>query len=121
MEWYVAKMVYQVVNSKKSHTPQIDEQYKLIQADDRAWAWEKATILGKLGECKLEGVEQGSVQWKFIHIVDLLEIGELKDGVELFSDTDEPENIEEYMAVSELRAKRVMETFNNQLIAGETI
>ena len=117
MEWYVAKMVYQVVNTKKTHAPQIDEQYKLIQADDRAWAWEKANILGKLGECKLEGIKQTSVQWKFINVVDLLEIGELKDGVELFSDTDEPDNIEEYMAVSELRAKRIMEAFNNHLIA----
>ena len=118
MEWYVAKMVYQVINSKKSHTTQIDEQYKLIQADDRAWAWEKANILGKLGECKLEGIKQASVQWKFIYVVDLIEIGELKDGVELFSGTDEPEDLEEYMAVSELRAKRIMEAFNNQLIEG---
>ena len=116
MEWYVAKMVYQVVNTKKSHAPQIDEQYKLIQADDRAWAWEKANILGKLGECKLEGIKQESVQWKFINVVDLFEIGELKDGVELFSGTDEPEDIEEYMAVSGMRAKRIMEAFNNQLI-----
>lgn len=118
MEWYVAKMVYQVVNNKKTHTPQIDEQYKLIQADDRAWAWEKANILGKLGECKLESSKQASVQWKFINVVDLFEIGELKDGVELFSGTDEPEDIEEYMAVSELRARRIMEAFNNHLIAG---
>lgn len=118
MEWYVAKIVYQVVNSNKSHTPQIDEQYKLIQSDDRSWAWEKANILGKLGECRLEGIKEASVQWKFINVVDLIEIGELKDGVELFSGTDEPENIEEYMAVSELRAKRIMEAFHNYQIAG---
>ena len=117
MKWYVAKMVYQVVNSKKSRIPQIDEQYKLIQADDRAWAWEKANILGKLGECRLEGFKETSVQWKFINVVDLFEIGELSDGVELFSGTNEPEDIEEYMAISELRAKRIMEAFQNHLIA----
>ena len=118
MEWYVAKMVYQVVSNKKSQAPQIDEQYKLIMADEPAWAWGKANILGKLGECSLEGIKGGSVQWKFINVVDLFEIGELSDGVELFSDTNEPANIEEYMAVSELRAKRLMEMYYSQQIAG---
>ena len=113
MEWYVAKLVYQILNSKKSHTPQIDEQYRLISADDASWAWEKANILGKLGECKLDDSKETSVQWKFINVVDLFEINELSDGAELFSGTDEPNDLEEYMAISELRAKRLMELYHS--------
>ena len=114
MEWYVAKLVYQIVSSKEPSAPQIDEQYRLIRADDPMWAWEKATTLGKLGECKLTGYKNSSVEWKFINVVDLHEIGEIKDGAELFSYTNEPNDLKEYMAVNKQRARRLMDIYNYQ-------
>ena len=114
MEWYVAKLVYQIVSSKEPSAPQIDEQYRLIRADDPMWAWEKATTLGKLGECKFTGYKNSSVEWKFINVVDLHEIGEIKDGAELFSYTNEPNDLKEYMAVNKQRARRLMDIYNYQ-------
>ena len=109
MEWYVAKLVYQIVSNKKTAAPQIDEQYRLIRADEAGWALEKANTLGKLGECKLSSYKNSFVEWKFINVVDLYEVGEMKDGAELFSHINEPSNLEEYMSVNESKARRWME------------
>jgi len=43
MKWYLAKFVYQVISGNGNHTPQFDEQMRLIRADEFAWAKEKAS------------------------------------------------------------------------------
>jgi len=109
MKWYLAKFVYQVISGNGNHSPQFDEQMRLIRADEFAWAKEKASILGKLGECSFLNERKESVQWKFINVVDLCSITSMEDGDELFSSTEEPENVNDYLEKIRAKASRLQQ------------
>jgi len=47
MNWYLAKLIFHVMSGEGTHTPQFDEQWRLIRADEVSWAYEKATVLGR--------------------------------------------------------------------------
>ena len=107
MNWYVAKLVYQVITGGGSHTPQFDEQLRLIRADELDWAWEKAQVLGRLGEFSFFNQQRQEVHWKFIDVVDVCMVQQIDDGVEIYSTTEEPENAQEYIELIHARARRV--------------
>lgn len=109
MNWYVAKIIYQVISGNGMHTPQFDEQYRLIRADELSWAWEKAQVLGRLGQLSFENNTHETVQWKFINVADVCEISELEDGAQLYSHTEEPGDVEEYISMTHARAQRFMQ------------
>jgi hypothetical protein len=107
MKWYLAKFVYQVINGNGNHAPKFDEQMRLIRADEFNWAKEKASILGRLGECSFLNEQREAVQWKFINVVDLCSITSMQDGDELYSSTEEPENVSNYLAKITAKASRL--------------
>ncbi|NJM25559.1 MAG: DUF4288 domain-containing protein [Bacteroidia bacterium] len=76
LKWYVAKIVYQVLVGNGTHTAQFDEQYRLIRADEVSWAWEKAQVLGRLGESTFDNNAGEKVQWKYINVSDVCAISE---------------------------------------------
>jgi hypothetical protein len=80
---------------------------RLIRADEFEWAKEKANILGRLGECSFLNQRQESVQWKFISVVDVCSITSMEDGDELYSSTEEPENVDDYLAKITAKACRL--------------
>lgn len=47
MNWYLSKLVYQIICDNGSHTPQFDEQLRLIHAEDDLHAFQKARLLGE--------------------------------------------------------------------------
>jgi len=107
MKWYLVKLVYQVVSGKGAHTPQFDEQLRLIRAEELDWAREKAKVLGQIGAFSFLNDRQEEVQWKFIDVVDVCEIGEIEDGAQLYSTTEEPQDVSSYLNVITAKAKRV--------------
>lgn len=106
MNWYVAKLVYQVICGEGNHTPQFDEQLRLIRADQLEWAWEKAQVLGRMGQCIFQNCNEQNVQWKFIDVIDVVPISSMEDGAEVYSETSEPADAEEYIALIHARAER---------------
>ena len=48
MNWYLAKMVYRIICGDGNHTPQFDEQLRLIKAQDEFHAFQK--IVKLIGE-----------------------------------------------------------------------
>lgn len=48
MSWFLSKIVYQIICGEGDHTPQFDEQLRLIEADDEATAFTKARTIGEL-------------------------------------------------------------------------
>ncbi len=108
MKWYLAKFVYQVVSGNGSHVPQFDEQLRLIRADEFEWAREKANILGRLGECSFVNDKQESVRWKFVNVVDLCPITSMEDGAEIYSSTEEPKDVSDYLEMVQSKASRLM-------------
>lgn len=85
MKWFLAKLVFQIVCGNGNHTPQFDEQLRLIYAEDELHAFHKARLLGE-GDC-LKAVAQNLValQWKFIDVCELHPLIPGVDGVEIYS------------------------------------
>ncbi len=109
MNWYLAKLVYQVVSGAGNHAPQFDEQWRLIAADEIDWAREKAFILGQIDGFDFLNTRNEKVQWKFVNVVDVCELSALEDGAQLYSVTEEPADVNSYLEVVEAKAKRILE------------
>jgi Domain of unknown function (DUF4288) len=97
MNWYLAKLIFQVRSGEGTHTPQFDEQWRLIRADEVTWALEKASVLGRLDESAFMNDRDETVVWKFIEVADIHRISSLEDGAQLFSVTEEPANANAYI------------------------
>ncbi len=106
MKWYLVKLVYQVVSDEGAHTPQFDEQLRMIRAEELDWAREKAKVLGQIGAFTFLNNRKEEVKWKFIDVVDICEIGEIEDGVQLYSTTEEPDDVTTYLSLISAKAKR---------------
>lgn len=105
MNWYLAKMIFQIICGKGDHTPQFDEQLRLVEAANDEQAWEMATELGKKESVCFPNQQQQMVEWKFINIPELYRISELMHGAELFSRIHETDNAEAYLDLVNNRAQ----------------
>jgi len=106
MNWYLAKLIFQVRSGEGTHTPQFDEQWRLIRADEVAWAFEKASVLGRLDESSFLNERHELVCWKFIEVADIHLIGSLEDGAQLFSSTEEPLDACAYIEQVKLKSQK---------------
>ena len=112
MNWYLAKMVFQIICGEGHHRPQFDEQLRLLQAGSREEALHKAQLLGmREQECFFNCQEQ-LVQWQFVNTSELYRLDQLVGGAELYSRVEEPEDADHYMHTIRNRAE--------QLVFGET-
>lgn len=97
MTWYLAKLVYRIICGKGSHTPQFDEQLRLVSADSPAAAFEKARQIGKREEECFFNDRQQLVRWAFIDIAELQPLHGLCDGAELHSEVREVDDADAYI------------------------
>ena len=117
MNWYLAKIIYQIISGDGNHVPQFDEQFRIIRADELDWAWEKAQVVGRRGESIFKNDKAEDVHWKFIAVEDVSQINELEDGSQIYSRTEEPENMDEYIQLTKTRAKRLYANRDNKVFA----
>ncbi len=106
MSWYLVKLIFLVRSGDGTHTPQFDEQWRWIRADEVAWAYEKATVLGRLEETNFLNDRAETVEWKFIEVVDIHKITSMEDGDQLFSATQEPTDADAYIEEVKLRSQK---------------
>lgn len=106
MSWYLVKLIFLVRSGDGTHTPQFDEQWRWIRADEVAWAYEKATVLGRLEETNFLNDHAETVEWKFIEVVDIHKITSMEDGDQLFSATQEPTDADAYIREVKLRSQK---------------
>lgn len=92
MNWFLAKIVYRIICGEGDHTPQFDEQLRLITAPDEEAALVKANAIGKQEEDCFYNKSEKLVQWKFINVPELYKIAELIDGAEIYSRIEEKDN-----------------------------
>ena len=107
MHWFVAKIVYQIVCGKGEHLPQFDEQLRLISAVSRQKAWRKAQEIGQQEQYAFRNQKQELVEWRFINVPELHTLDELKDGMELYSRVEEPDNAGNYIALLQMKAAQL--------------
>lgn len=111
MNWYVVKIIYQIISGDGVHTPQFDEQYRLIKADEMAWALEKAQVIARLGQCLFQNDRNESVQWKLVAVEDVRPLSDVEDGALIYSQVEELNDPEEYITLTSERSKRLFETY----------
>jgi len=85
MNWYLAKIVFRIVCGEGKHTPQFDEQLRLICADDREAAVCKAQLIGKQEEDVFCNEKQQLVTWRFVNVTELYSLETKIDGAEISS------------------------------------
>lgn len=104
MNWFLAKIVYRIICGDGNHTPQFDEQLRLITADNEKDALKKAFSFGQQEEDSFYNNAEKLVQWKFINVAELYKIASLIDGAELYSRIEEKENGDLYTELVHKRA-----------------
>src|SRR5437868_6567719 len=97
MNWYIAKMVFNINIDNGKHASQFDEQVRLIQATSLEDAFFKARHLGRSEEDNFVNSENKQVKWKFIDIADIYALQNLKDGEQLYSTTHEKEDSKSFI------------------------
>ena len=79
MNWYLAKLMFQDKGSGEVRSQRQEEQWRLIRADEMAWAIEKATVLVWLEQ---QGTDEGTTH-QFLGVTEILQIPTLEDGAQL--------------------------------------
>ncbi len=110
MNWYLVKIVYRIVCGNGTHTPQFDEQLRLIHATDKMEAYTKALRIGQKESETFFNERQQLVQWEFINVSELYPLNKLIDGAEIYSRITEVDNGEAYADAIHKRAVRIKET-----------
>jgi hypothetical protein len=97
MNWYIAKIVFNISAEGGDHKPQFDEQLRLITADDREAAFHKARTIGISEEDSCYNDNKKKVKWEFINVSELIPLQTLEDGVELYSRIHETDEANSYI------------------------
>ena len=116
MNWYLAKIVFRIICGDGDHTPQFDEQLRLISASSKEEAFKKAQRTGEKEEETFYNRRQQLVQWQFINVSEIYKISELIDGAELYSRIEERDNADAYVHVVNQKAEKILFTQTHQLL-----
>jgi hypothetical protein len=108
MYWYITKIVYQIICGEGNHTPQFDEQLRLISAPDEQAAFYKAQRLGQTEEECFMNEKKHLVQWKFIDVCELYKLSELIDGAEIYSRVQETDDAGRFINMVRSKADYIM-------------
>lgn len=108
MNWYITKIVYQIICGEGNHTAQFDEQLRLIRALDAQEAFQKAQRLGLTEEQCFRNDKHHLVQWKFIDVCELYQLSELIDGAEIYSRVQETDDAARFISMVRNKADYIM-------------
>jgi hypothetical protein len=100
-------MIFRIICGDGDHTPQFDEQLRLIEAPNEQDAFVKAQNLGLRESDAFINAKEQQVQWKFINIAELYKVNEFINGAELYSRIYETDNADEYINVINRKAENI--------------
>lgn len=116
MNWFLAKIIFRIVCGKGEHTPQFDNQLRLIQADNETEAFLKAQAIGEKEQVSFLNQQERLVQWEFINVSELYKLSALIDGAELYSRVQEADNADLYIGIVNKKAAHIKENITHQLL-----
>lgn len=114
MRWFLVKIVYQIICGDGKHTPQFDEQLRLVSATAEEEALQRAALIGMQEEEVFRNDKQQLVQWKFAGITELHALNDFIDGAEVFSMIKETGDAEAYSNFIQHKFKQLRERFAQQ-------
>ncbi len=104
MNWYTAKLVFRIICGEGTHTPQFDEQLRLIQADNDKEALDKALEIGGTEQYSFLNHKNQPVRWLFINVSELYKLPSLSDGAEIHSWVNETEHAGRFIDLTNRKA-----------------
>jgi hypothetical protein len=116
MNWYLAKIIFQIICGNGNHTPQFDEQVRLIIAEDETEALMKAKKIGETEQDSFFNAGRRLVQWQFIDVAELYKLSHLLDGAEVFSRIQEYDHADAYINLVRNRAARLQRTESQKIL-----
>jgi len=116
MNWYLSKIIFRIICGDGDHTPQFDEQLRLIIANDEEEAFSKAVRIGEKEQDGFYNHEQKVVQWKFINVAELYKISGLMDGAEVYSRIHETDDPDHYIEFTNKKAAHIQGNGTHKLL-----
>ncbi|MBX7052075.1 MAG: DUF4288 domain-containing protein [Flavobacteriales bacterium] len=87
MNWYSARLIFQIRIHQNGNAEQFDESVRLFHAINEEEALIQAREAGMADETSFINVHGERVLWKFIDVNMIHELGAIQPGVEVFSNT----------------------------------
>lgn len=106
MKRYLAKLMFNINIDNGNHATQFDEQIRVIESQSLDNAFQKARVIGKQEEETFLNAEKKPVSWKFIDVVDLYPLENIKDGEQVYSVTYEKEDTNAF--INYIRGKSML-------------
>ena len=116
MNWYLSKLVFRIICGEGQHTPQFDEQLRIIQANNEQEAFEKAMLIGDKEQDGFYNHEEKLVQWKFINVAELYKLSGLLDGAEVYSRIIESDDPDRYIDSINRKATHIRHNSTHKLL-----
>ena len=116
MNWYLTKIIFRIICGDGDHTPQFDEQLRLIEAHNEQEAFAKAQNIGIKESDAFINVKEQLVQWKFINIAELYKLNGFIHGAELYSRIYETDNAENYIKLIHRKAENIQSNETHKLL-----
>ena len=116
MSWFLAKIVYRIICGSGDHTPQFDEQLRLIEAEDADTAFTKAHAIGTQEQESFLNQKDNLVQWQFVNVSELYRISALIDGAELYAKVQETDNADIYMQMVHKKAEHIKQNITHKYL-----
>lgn len=116
MNWYITKLVFQIITQGNSGIQQFDEQLRLINATNFSEAFEKAKAIGTKEQEEFLNAEKQVVKWQFVDVSELIEIKSFTDGMEMFSGIKEIEATSNYIYTVKQKASSIKNRVANQAV-----
>jgi len=110
MNWYLSKIIFRIICGDGRHTPQFDEQLRLIAAEDEREAFQKAMTIGEKEQDGFYNQDEQLVQWKFVTVTELYRLSGLLDGAEMYSRIQETDDPEAYIDLANRRADHIRDS-----------
>lgn len=116
MSWYIAKVVYRIVCGNGEHTPQYEEQLRLVEASSKGEAFKKAMQIGIKEEVQFLNQQQKLVHWKFIDVSELYQLHEVADGTEIYSRIEEKDDADIFEVLVHAKASFILAESNQTFL-----
>ena len=116
MNWYLSKIIFRIICGEGQHTPQFDEQLRLIAAKDEDEAFQKAISIGEREQDGFYNDDKKLVQWKFINVAELYRLSGLLDGAEMYSRIQETDDPEAYIDIANRRADHIRSSSTHKIL-----
>ena len=97
MNWYIAKLVFNINISNGKDDGQFDEQLRLIEAVSPSDAFFRARNIGRKEEDEFVNSNNETVSWTFIDVADIKAVPEFSHGTSVYSFTHVDQDASDYI------------------------